>query len=338
MEVKESQWQPRASIEVLRARAQLLVEIRQFFAQRQVLEVETPVLSRAGTTDPNIESFRTEFFPSGCAQIAGQGQTYYLATSPEFHMKRLLAAGSGAIYQISRVFRNEEQGRYHNPEFTLLEWYRPGFDLHTLMLEVAELIKQVVRSSLLIEKVEYYSYQQVFQRTLAIDPLQCSNQDLIQCAKTNAIEVHGLTESDRDAWLDVLMSHCVQKQLGFQSGHPCLTFVYDYPASQAALAQVRDTQPAVAERFELFIAGQELANGYHELQAADEQYRRFQHDISIRNQRQQRQLAFDQHLIDALQSGLPDCSGVALGLDRLLQSALGTQSLQDCLAFPFSIA
>lgn len=338
MDDSHSQWTPSATLEVLHARARMLSVIRQFFEQRQVLEVETPVLSSAGTTDPNIESFRSEYFPPGAAQIAGQGQACYLATSPEFHMKRLLAAGSGPIFQISRVFRNQESGDYHNPEFSLLEWYRPGFELQELMEEVTELVKQFLLPSLQLQRVEYYSYTEIFQRILSIDPLTDSTHMMMECARSRGIDVRGLTEADRDAWLDVLMSHCVQPHLGFHENELCLTFIYDYPASQAALAQVRDSEPPVAERFELFIRGHELANGYHELQSAKEQADRFQCDTEVRHSRRQPVVVMDQHLIDALQVGLPDCCGVALGLDRLLQVALGETSIQKCLAFPFSRA
>ena len=330
-------WQSCATREVLQVRAQLLASIRQFFAQRQVLEVETPILSHAGTTDPNIESFCTQYFPPGASRA--QGQTCYLATSPEFHMKRLLACGSGAIYQISRVFRNQEQGSHHNPEFSLLEWYRPGFDLQSLMLEVAELVQQLVRPQLNIETaVEYFTYQEIFQRTLAIDPLRDSNRTLMDCAQGNGIELKGVGPEERDVWLDVLMSHCVQPLLGKHDGQPCLTFIYHYPASQAALAQVTDTEPRVAERFELFIAGHELANGYHELRDAEEQRKRFQSDLQTRRERQLAPVVMDELLIDALHAGLPDCSGVALGIDRLLQVMRGVEELETCLAFPFSRA
>lgn len=324
----ETVWRPAASINTLRERAGLLAAIRGFFASRDVLEVETPVLSHAGTTDPNIESFTSVF------QSQGAGRTLYLATSPEFHMKRLLAAGSGAIYQVSRVFRQGEVGRLHNPEFTLLEWYRPGYDLHGLMQEVGELVTQLLAPQLDPDSAEFFTYRDIFQHCLSVDPLTDPTAALVECAKEQGIDVSGLAPDDRDSWLDLLMSHCVQPQLGRHG----LSFVYDYPASQASLANIRNGSPPVAERFELFVHGVELANGFHELQDATEQAQRFAKDQHQREQRGMPVIPADRRLVAALDFGLPDCSGVALGIDRLLQIKLGTKSIQDCLAFPVNHA
>jgi lysyl-tRNA synthetase class 2 len=323
-------WQPAACREMLQMRAGMLAQIRRFFTDRDVLEVETPVLSQAGTTDPNIESFRTRYEGPGLPA----GQTLYLATSPEFHMKRLLAAGSGDIYQISRVFRQTEFGRWHNPEFTLLEWYRIGFDMRALMREVEQLVRQLLAPQHEFLATEFISYREAFQRHLSIDPLTASPRQLQQCASSLQIEVSGLAPNDRDAWLDLLMSHGVQPQLG-KTG---MCFVYDYPATQAALARVRPEAIPVAERFELFIDGVELANGFHELDDAQEQARRFERDLAIRQQRGAEKVTSDPYLIEALRHGLPDCCGVAVGVDRLLQIKSGTKTLHQCLVFPLNRA
>ena len=323
-------WQPSASREMLQARAQMLAQIRGFFAERDVLEVETPVLSRAGTTDPNIDSFQTRYQGPGLPL----GQTLYLATSPEFHMKRLLAAGSGDIYQISRVFRQTEFGRWHNPEFTLLEWYRVGFDLHRLMREVEQLVRQLMMPQREFQSTEFISYREVFQRHLALDPLTASPWQLQQCAVSLHIDVSGLALEDRDAWLDLLMSHVVQPHLGSEG----MSFVHDYPATQAALARLKPVSIPVAERFELFVDGVELANGYHELDDPREQALRFAGDLAQRQQRGLMDVTPDQCLIEALHHGLPDCCGVAIGIDRLLQVKFGTKTLHSGLAFPLNRA
>ena len=324
-------WQPYARREMLLARAELLAQIREFFTARNVLEVETPVLSQAGTTDPNIESFQTRYEGPGLPL----GQSLYLATSPEFHMKRLLAAGSGDIYQISRVFRQTEFGRWHNPEFSLLEWYRIGFDLPALMDEVSQLVSQLLAPEHNLQATEFITYREAFQRHLALEPFTATTAQLQQCADSLRIGVSGLGIDDHDAWLDVLMSHCVQPRLGKEG----LCFVYDYPATQAALARLRaGVLPPVAERFELFIDGIELANGFHELEDAEQQLQRFSRDLELRRQRGLSAVPIDRRLIDALYNGLPDCSGVALGLDRLLQCKFGTKALHECLVFPLDRA
>jgi len=324
------QWQPSADRAMLQARAAILAQIREFFAARNVLEVETPVLSQAGTTDPNIESFQTHYNGPGLPP----NKPLYLATSPEFHMKRLLAAGSGDIYQISRVFRQGEFGRWHNPEFSLLEWYRTGFDVQDLMQEVAQLVSRLLAPEREFRQCEYISYRDAFQCQLGIDPFLTTTEQLRQCAEARHMNVSGLDRDDRDAWLDLLMSHHVQQHLGKQ----CLCFVYDYPASQAALARIRPGEPAVAERFELFVDGSELANGFHELDDAVQQAQRFRDDLLKRQRCGQMSVPQDGRFISALEQGLPDCSGVALGLDRLIQIKFGTKTLHDCMAFPIDRA
>jgi len=306
--------------------------LRRFFADKGVLEVETPLLSAAGTTDPQIHSFETRYQ----GPDAAQGRPLYLATSPEFAMKRLLAAGSGPIYQVCKAFRQGEAGRLHNPEFTLLEWYRPGFDHFRLMDEVEALVVALADGRLPDEAAERLSYAELFQRHLGLDPHTADSEALARCAAGFAVlaDVSGL---DRDGWLDLLMSHVIQPRLG--QGR--LTFVYHYPASQAALAQIRQSaadEPAVAERFELFYRGVELANGFHELTDATEQRVRFERDQVQRRAQGLAPIPMDERLLAALGEGLPPCAGVALGLDRLLLVFNDLAQLSDVVAFPLERA
>lgn len=311
-------WKPTASLDALRARAALLTTIREFFAQREVLEVSTPLLSRYATVDRHIDSFKT---------VDGR----WLQTSPEFAMKRLLAAGSGPIWQIAPVFRVDEQGRHHNSEFTMLEWYRPGFDHQRLMDEVEALLRSCGAPEAGWARL---SYRQAFERHAGFDPHVLPAEDLRSRLQSNGVpEPQDLSDAemiDRDFWLDLWMSHVVGPQLGGDAP----TFLYDFPASQAALARVRDGNPPVAERFELFWQGLELANGFHELTDAGEQQRRFEADQDWRRQRGRVVPPYDRELIGALQTGLPPCAGVALGIDRLLMSLLGVERLDDVIAFP----
>jgi lysyl-tRNA synthetase class 2 len=323
-------WRPSATLDALQLRATLLARLRGYFAGQGVLEVETPLLASAGATDPHIPSFTladTEPSPGRHGEARR-----YLNTSPEFAMKRLLAAGVGPIYQVCKAFRRGEQGRHHNPEFTLLEWYRPGFDDHRLMQDVAALLGVLAEGIRELGSVEYLSYQDCFQQQLGLNPHTATAQALRDCAQRRGLpEVCGLADEDRDGWLDLLMSHSIQPQLG--RGHPC--FVYDYPASQAALARVRPGDPAVAERFELFIDGIELANGFHELQDADEQRARFEADLAQRRAEGLETVTIDERLLAALEAGLPACAGVALGLDRLQMVLTGETQLRDVLAFDY---
>lgn len=319
-------WASTAPLTNLRLRARILSGIRAFFAERDVLEVETPVLSAAAVTDPNIESFQTLYTGPG----TGEGQLLYLHTSPEFPMKRLLASGSGPIYQIARVFRQGERGRLHNPEFTLLEWYRPGFDHLELMKEVELLVGQLLGGSCSLAATEHLSYGEAFDRYAGIDPHRADIESLQQCAARHGIgDVAGL-EPHRDGWLDLLLIHKVEPELG--QGR--LTFLYDYPASQASLARVRGGTSPVAERFELYYEGVELANGFHELADADEQRRRFERELFERREAGQPVLPMDGRLLAALKQGLPDCSGVALGIDRLMMLASGAERIDEVIAFP----
>ncbi len=308
-------------------RARVMARIRAFFHQQGVMEVETPVCSQAATTDPAIESLVTRYTGPG----APRGLPLYLHTSPEFPMKRLLAAGSGSIYQICRVFRDGESGRLHNPEFTLLEWYRPGFDHHRLMDEV-ELLIQSLKPS--VDTSRRIRYQALFEQHLQIDPHTATVEQLRRCAQDQGISgVDTLDLPNPDGWLDLLMSHCIEPAMG-----PGLCFVYDYPASQAALARVRAGDPPVAERFELYLDGVELANGFHELIDAAEQRRRFEQDIHVRAAAGQPVVPMDQRFIQALAQGMPDCSGVALGIDRLLMQLVGVDTIAEVMAFPIDRA
>ncbi len=324
-------WHPGADLATLRLRAELLARIRAFFAARGVLEAETPVLSAAAITDPHLASFGTLY--SGPGPL--YGRTLYLHTSPEFPMKRLLAAGSGCIYQIARVFRDGEAGRRHNPEFTLLEWYRVGFDHHRLMGEVAELVSELLAGKLALAEPERLSYRELFQRHLGLDPHRTSAPALAACAERQNVPIPpGMPADDPDPWLDLLLTHCIEPELG--PGR--LTFVYDYPASQAALARLRPGDPPVGERFELYVNGVELANGFHELGDAEEQRRRFERENAVRQASGLPVMAVDEHLLAALGTGLPDCAGVALGFDRLAMLAAGKKSLAEVLAFPLDRA
>ena len=313
-------WKPRAGLEALRQRARLLGQIRQFFSERDVLEVETPALARAGVTDPQLHNLSVAAAPLGTADAT----TYYLQTSPEYAMKRLLAAHPEAIFQVSRAFRDRELGRLHNPEFTLLEWYRPGFNYQQLMDEVAALVTAVGPWS----STRRVSYAQAFRDALGVDPLDATESALRETVVGRDLMAHP-ERSSRAALLDLMLSHCIAPQLAGP------VFVYDYPASQAALAAIRPDDPPVAERFELFIDGVEIANGFHELTDAAEQRRRFEDDNRTRAAVGQPQATLDERLLAALESGLVPTSGVALGIDRLLMLIGGYDCIADVIAFPF---
>jgi lysyl-tRNA synthetase class 2 len=295
----------------------MLAAAREFFSGRGVLEVETPILSAAAVSDPQIESLVT--------QVAGTGR-FHMGTSPEYAMKRLLAAGSGDIYQICKVFRDAERGRWHNPEFTLIEWYRLKFDDAALMTEVEALIACLLAPRRL-EPAERLSYSAALQRHAGVDAHRASDADLTEAARRHGIVCDA--ELDRDAKLDLLMGLVVGPRLGV--ARPC--FICDYPASQAALARLKPGLPPVAARFELYLNGVELANGFHELVNAGEQRARFTQDLALRRARGQVQPPLDEHLLAALAAGVPDCAGVALGFDRLVAIALGAPQLADAMAF-----
>ena len=314
-------WQPTASMANLRRRSEVLAQIRQFFAERQVMEVETPCLSHHGVTDPYLSSFSTKFVGPGFAD----GQTLYLQTSPEYAMKRLLAAGSGCIYQLFKAFRNEEAGRYHNPEFTLLEWYRLGFDQYALMDEVEALVMAVLEC----QPCERLSYQQAFIRYVGLDPLNASREALNQAMEDAGLGNIAKAEEPIDTLLQCLFSAKVETQIGRE--RPC--FIYHFPASQASLAKIDSQNPQVACRFELYFRGIELANGFDELTDEAQQRQRFIADNHRRAQLNLPTRALDEHFLAALAFGLPTCAGVALGIDRLLMLALGCDDIQQVLSF-----
>ena len=312
------EFRPGARRGVIVARAAMLARCREFFAARGVLEVETPILAQATVTDVHLASLAT--------RIAGRPDPYYLQTSPEYAMKRLLAAGSGDIYQICKVFRDGESGRLHNPEFTMLEWYRVGFDAAALMDEVAALLALLLGARL-AAPAERVTYQGAFGRVLGVDPLAAPVDALLDLARRHAGAVDVGTE--RDVILDLLMGAVVGPKLG----RGRVTFVHDYPASQAALARLNPSNAAVAARFEAYVEGLELCNGFHELADAAEQRRRFVADGKLRAARGLPVPPVDERLLAALAAGLPDCAGVALGLDRVLMLATGCSSIGEVLTF-----
>jgi lysyl-tRNA synthetase class 2 len=348
-------WRPTATLETLRLRARLLAAIRAFFAARGVLEVETPCLGAAAVTDPHLHSLATRVGgATGGRDAGGSGRPLFLQTSPEYAMKRLLAAGAGPIYQLARAFRDGETGRRHNPEFTLLEWYRPGFDHHRLMDEVEELLAATLgeRSSEAWRagaeagsggaagqprRAERLTYAEAFRRHAGIDPFADPVARLAEAARAAAGGPVPELGDDRDAWLDLLMATAVERRLGWDGDRARPTFVHDFPASQAALARVREPLPEggppVAERFELFVAGMELANGFHELAGPAEQRRRFERDLARRRATGLPEPPIDERLLAALDSGLPDCAGVALGFDRMVMLTAGARSIEEVLAF-----
>ncbi|MGE3920419.1 MAG: EF-P lysine aminoacylase EpmA [Gammaproteobacteria bacterium] len=313
-------WEPTASIHHLKQRARIIAQIRDFFAKKNVLEVETPILGRGTIPDPNIQSISTQI--KGC-----HNETFYLQTSPEFPMKRLLCAGIGSIYQICKAFRDGEAGTRHNPEFTMLEWYREGFDHHALMDEIDELLAAILN----LPKSKRFSYREVFLHYLDIDPFTATIDLLKQCAeKQNLGNLESLKGEDKDTWLTFLISYCIEPKLGFDAP----VFIYDFPPNQAALARIRNDKNPVAERFELFIQGMELANGFHELGDANEQRMRFENDLKKRAASNQNLVAIDENLLVALSHGFPECAGVAIGVDRIMMLATKTKNIADVIAFP----
>ncbi|WP_196588983.1 elongation factor P--(R)-beta-lysine ligase [Aliivibrio fischeri] len=319
-------WMPSASIEQLQQRADILAAIRSFFFKRKVMEVDTPAMSHATVTDVHLHTFQTDFIGPGYAD----GTHLYFMTSPEFHMKRLLAAGSGCIYQINKAFRNEEAGRYHNPEFTMLEWYRLSFDHHDLMDEMNELLTLVLKC----DNAERMTYQEAFIQVLGICPLEASMDELRAVAAPLGLSDIADIEEDRDTLLQLLFSMGVEVKIG----QDVPAFVYDFPASQAALAKINPSDLRVAERFEVYFKGIELANGFHELDNAKEQLMRFEEDNAKRKSMGLIEQPIDYHLIAALEAGLPNCSGVALGIDRLIMLAMGEKHIDQVTAFPFDRA
>lgn len=318
-------WQPSYSMQTLKHRAEFLAAIRQFFANKDVLEVDVPSLSQGTVTELHLDPLCCQFD----FDVSGDAKTLYLQTSPEFAMKRLLAAGSGAIYYLGKAFRHESAGRFHNPEFTMLEWYRPGFDDKQLMAEVEQLVTALLNTP----KAQYLSYQQAFEKYLNTDPIQASIAQLQALVASKTSDEWICQETNKDTLMQWLFSMFVEPELGKseQGFRPC--FVYDFPASQASLAKINVDDPRVAHRFELYFKGSELANGFYELQDAEEQRRRFDKDNELRAQNGLPQRPIDEHFMAALKSGLPSCSGVALGVDRLLMLKLGKTHIEEVLPF-----
>ena len=312
-------WQPSANIENLLKRAKIIAEIRRFFTDRGLLEVETPVLSEFGVTDLHLSTFSTEFI----APFDALSKTLWLGTSPEYHMKRLLAAGSGPIFQISKVFRNEEAGKRHNPEFTMLEWYRPHFDMYRLINEVDDLLQQILDCL----PAESMSYQFAFQEYVGLDPLSATRKELMEVARQQNFIAE--EDEDRDTLLQFLFSEMVEPKIGLNAP----VVIYHFPSSQAALAQLSPEDQRVAERFEFYYKGVELANGFHELTDADEQRRRFEQDNRQRQKAGLPLRAIDERFLGALQAGMPNTAGVALGVDRLVMIALGVETIKEVISF-----
>ena len=315
-------WRPAATPELLRLRAETLAAIRRFFAERGVLEVETPLLAPATVTDVHIDSIPAQ------VELAGRAQSRYLQTSPEYAMKRLLAAGAGACYQICKSFRQGDAGKLHNPEFTLLEWYRPGFGLEQLMDEVESLLRGVMPDLMASQRIPRLSYREVFQRHLAIDPHRIEPEALRRLTRER-LPVD-TAELDATDCLQLLLGQVIEPEL------PKYCFVYEYPAAQSALAKItpdREGEP-VARRFELFCNGMELANGYDEETDGKILRERFERDRERRAELGRPVPAIDEKLLAALDHGLPPCSGVALGVDRLLMLRSGAKSINEVLAFP----
>jgi elongation factor P--(R)-beta-lysine ligase len=313
-------WQPNASLATLRVRAELLASARRFFAERSVLEVDVPALINHTVTAPQIHSARV--------QLPGRTAPLFLHTSPEYLMKRLLAAGSGAIYQIAHVFRGAEQSRLHNAEFTLIEWYRPDFSLHQLMHEVGELARLLLGAPA-AGGVESLHYAEAFERTVGCDPLRVTDATLRELALVHRLDARLAERCSRDELLDWLMGTAVGPQLGMQG----LCFLHHYPASQAALARLDDDDPRCALRFELYCRGVELANGFEELRDAAEQRRRFEAEQAERRRHGLFVPVVDAAFLAALASGLPPVAGVALGFDRLLMLRIGAATIDEVLPF-----
>jgi lysyl-tRNA synthetase class 2 len=319
-------WQPTTTHEARVARAELLRTIREFFYARNVLEVDTPLLSNGTVTDEHLDAFDTQFnFAS-----SGKPTTLYLQTSPEYAMKRLLCADSGSIYQVCKAFRHEGEGRWHNPEFTMLEWYRLGFDHFALMDEVDALLQETLNTA----SADKMTYQQAFQTYLKIDPLSADNDVLLKAMKEQNIDIHAPQNLSYDSKLQLLFSYVIEPKIGNEK--PC--FIYDFPASQAALAKLSSADERVAERFEVYYQGAELANGFHELSAAKEQRERFETDNEKRKETGLPAKPIDENFLSALDAGLPPCSGVALGIDRLLMLKTNASHIQEVINFTVSRA
>lgn len=322
----QTNWRPTTTLELMQHRATMLIAIRRFFEHQKVLEVDTPILSQSGVTDIHLQSLTTH---CQLPEFAKE-RTLYLQTSPEYAMKRLLCADFGDLFQITKAFRNEELGRIHNPEFTMLEWYRMGYDHHQLMDDMNLFLQQVCQT----QTATRQSYQACFLEHLSIDPLSISISDLKNCAAQQGFSDIADNESNADTLLQLLFSFVIEPKLGLEKP----IFIYHFPASQAALARIDETDKRVARRFEVYWKGIELANGFHELSDPTEQRQRFERDNQLRKQNGLQPIALDENFLSALEHGLPDCSGVALGIDRLFMLHHDLPSLSHTMCFPTSNA
>jgi lysyl-tRNA synthetase class 2 len=343
---------PTASLETLQQRSQLLQTTRAFFQDRNYWEVETPLLSRDCVVDAYIDPFTTEWQPEegqSSHNSVRQAAVRYLQTSPEFAMKRLLTAGADQIYQITHAFRQAERGTMHNPEFCMLEWYRRGETHHDQMTFVEALVRalyqraseisdQSQRVSLPVEPFVRLSYEDAFQKYAGLSALNATAEEFAQVAESRQISIpSGFETADRLSWQNLLLVELVEPELQKLGA----VFVYDYPPEQSALARIHsigESAQAVSERFELYLQGVEICNGYHELTDAAELRSRIAQQSELRKQDQRPALPGESYLLNAMEAGLPECAGTALGLDRLFMLALGKQKLQDVIAFPFDRA
>ena len=321
---------PTADPETLKQRASIVQSIRDFFYSRDFVEVETPILSHDIVVDRYLDPVPVGL-DAVTARDSDRGRSMWLQTSPEFGMKRLVAAGMERVFQMTRAFRAGEIGRLHNPEFTMLEWYRVGDSQTTAM----EFLGELAVATLPVERVDRRSYRETFEDHAGLDPFDCDVGGFADACRQRGLDIDVFSnEQDLDFWRNLLLTHVIEPGLGRE--HPVI--VYDWPASQSAMAVVRNEVPAVAERFELFYCGIELANGYHELLDPDELCRRNRHNNEMRLLDGKRPLPETSRLLEAMEAGLPDCSGVALGVDRLVMLALGKSSLAEVMAFPFERA
>ncbi len=325
-----SAWQPSMSWQDAKLRAKILVSVRSFFSARDVIEVETPLFSNSTITDVHLDAFTTDYNYFSDSDI-NSSTTLYAQTSPEYAMKRLLAAGYGCCFQLCKAFRHEQHGHHHNPEFTMLEWYRLGFDHFQLMDELAEFLQEVLGC----KSTERISYQALFLREVGIDPLNTTKAQLLKVIKEyGAFSDWLAADNNKDTLLQFIMAELIEPKVGKEV--PC--FVYNFPASQASLAKICTEDARVAERFECYFRGLELANGFNELTNAEQQVDRFKDDNNKRAELSMAQRPIDKNFIDALSHGLPTCAGVALGIDRLIMLALNRDSIEQVLSFPIDRA
>lgn len=318
-------WQSTLTWKNAQRRAEILQQIRQFFAERNVCEVETPSLSQGTVTDVYLNALSCKYDFLADSPV-GHSTELFLQTSPEFHMKRLLASGYGCIFQIAKAFRHEESGNYHNPEFTMLEWYRIGFNQFELMSEVAELLQVVIGG----DKAIFSSYQDIFIETISVDPLVATFDELVEVLnKYNKAADWLIKMNDADLLLQFIFTEIIEPTIGVNEPQ----FIYDFPIAQASLAKRSTDDPRVAQRFECYFKGIELVNGFNELTDATEQVARFEQDNAKRKDQGLPVKPVDANFIAALTHGLPQCSGVALGIDRLVMLALDIKNISEVQSF-----